>query len=123
MGNNYKSHLMDTYEWQKNAAVITRMYYTERCWETTSLFCFLYSAVNYQFMRRNYIAATARARIMPAIAYTLGFNCVVSFIMLKPLRYQEEMVPQIKKRFHMGKWIYSLEHLDDDIKYADFRPI
>jgi hypothetical protein len=114
---------MDEYEWQKNAACITRMYYTERVWETTSFFCLCYSAVNYQFMRRNYIAATARARIMPAIAATLAFNTVISFILLKPLRYQEEMVPQIRKRLHMGKWLYSMEHLDDDIKYADFRPI
>ena len=41
-----------------------------------------------------------------------GFNALCLFVLLKPLK-KEEISLQWKKRRSMGKWLYSLYHLDD----------
>jgi hypothetical protein len=33
----------------------------------------------------------------------------------------DEINLQVRKRFIMGKWLYSTFHLDEDQKYGDFR--
>ncbi len=53
-----------------------------------------------------------KARLLPIWGYTAAFNAVVLFILLKPLR-PEEIRSQWKKRMSMGKWLYSLYHLED----------
>ena len=60
-----------------------------------------------------------RARLMPIWMYGIAFNCLVTFILLKPLR-SEEISLQTRKRFIMGKWLYSPFHLDEDQKHGDF---
>ena len=64
------------------------------------------------FIKQNYFANTMRARILPIWGYTAAFNAVILFILLKPLR-SEEIRVQWKKRQTMGKWLYSLYHLED----------
>ncbi|MFN9905319.1 MAG: hypothetical protein ACK56F_04225, partial [bacterium] len=63
-----------------------------------------------------------RARLVPIWYKMLGFNTAVTFILLKPLTADEIKV-QTRKRFIMGKWLYSTFHLDpEQQKYAtDFR--
>ena len=39
------------------------------------------------------------------------FNSVCLFVLLRPLQ-KEEISMQWKKRMNMGKWLYSLYHLD-----------
>ena len=112
---------MDEYDWQKNQAIVLRLYYTERTWETTCFFAGLYTMVNYTFMRRNYFKNLARTRIAPCWAYAMGINFITTFVMVKPLDWKEEVVPQVRKRVGMGKWICSTYHLDEDIKYTDWR--
>ena len=51
---------MDTYEWQKNFAIVNRLYYTERLWETTIFATGLYTWTNLQFIRKNYFANTMK---------------------------------------------------------------
>ena len=114
---------MDTYAWQKNKAVVDRLYYTERIWETTCFFAGAFTATNMMFIRQGYFANTCRARIAPTIMYTLAFNCALTFILLKPLRWEDEIVPQVRKRLAMGKWLQGTFHLDEDIKYASTRLI
>ena len=59
---------MDTYRWQHNNAVVTRMYYAERTLETTFGFAGIATAVDSYLIYRNYFAAQARARI-PKVKY------------------------------------------------------
>ena len=37
---------METYEWQKNRAIVDRMYYTERVFETTTFFAATFIGIN-----------------------------------------------------------------------------
>ena len=103
---------MDKYEWQRNKAVVDRLYYSERTVQTTVFFAGAYTLTNLFFMRQNYFSNLMRSRILPIWGYTLGFNAVILFILLKPLR-QEEIRSQWDKRMKMGKWLYSLYHLED----------
>ncbi len=113
---------MDTYEWQKNFAIVNRLYYTERLWETTLFATICYTATNLLYIRKGYFTNTMRARLVPIWYKMLGFNTAVTFILLKPLTADEIKV-QTRKRFIMGKWLYSTFHLDpEQQKYAtDFR--
>merc|ERR1712166_1727869 len=104
MGNNLKQK-MDTYEWQKNFAVVNG----------------LYSWANIMFVRKGYFVNTMKQRIAPIWMKVLGMNVVTTFILIKPLQ-QDEIDVQIKKRFIMGKWLYSTFHLDEENqKHGDFR--
>ncbi len=112
---------MDTYEWQKNFAIVNRLYYTERLWETTIFFNICYTATNLLYIRKGYFANTMRARLVPAWTKMLAFNTAVTFILLKPLT-SDEIKVQTRKRFIMGKWLYSTFHLvPEEQKYGDFR--
>ena len=113
---------MDTYEWQKNFAIVNRLYYTERLWETTLFATGVYTWANLQFIRKGYFANTMKARVAPIWGKVIGFNCLITFILLAPLQ-KSEIDVQVKKRFIMGKWLYSTFHLDpEQQKHAvDFR--
>merc|ERR1719183_109034 len=104
---------MDTYEWQKNFAIVNRLYYTERLWETTLFFTGLYTWANLMFIRKGFQVNVMRQRVMPIWGKVLGFNAAVTFVLLKPLQ-PEEIRVQCKKRLIMGKWLYSVFHLDPE---------
>ena len=102
---------MDNYDWQKNKAVVDRMYYSERVFTTTTLAATFFTAANMVFVRNNYFANVARARILPTWRNYLIFNTVVIALLLKPLT-KEEIQIQWKKRLIMGKYLYTLQHFD-----------
>ena len=102
---------MDNYEWQKNQAIVLRLYYTERIWETTYFACACFTATNLLYMRKGYFAAACRQRLLPCWAAATTFNLGMTFILCKPLR-KEEINQQVKKRILMGKWLFSMFHLD-----------
>lgn len=111
---------MDTYEWQKNFAIVNRLYYTERLWETTLFFTAGYTATNMSYIRKGYFANTMRQRLLPIWGKVGAFNLVITFILLAPLT-SDEIKVQTRKRFIMGKWLYSTFHLDPETqKYGDF---
>ena len=103
---------MDKYEWQRNKAVVDRLYYSERTVQATCFAASAYTATNLFFVKQNYFTNTMRARLLPIWGYTLAFNTVILFILLKPLR-PEEIRSQWDKRLKMGKWLYSMYHLED----------
>ena len=103
---------MDAYDWQKNKAIVDRLYYTERTLQTTTFFAGAYTASNLLYVKQGYFANTMRARVLPIWGYVFAFNAAIAFIMLKPLR-PEEIRSQWHKRQVMGKWLYSLFHLEE----------
>ena len=109
---------MDRYEWQVNEAVVKRLYYTERLWETTFLFAGMYTLANSIFVRQNYFRATMQSRLLPVWGRIIAFNSLITFILVKPLTPDERRI-QIRKRLAMRKWLYTLYHLDEENqKYA-----
>ena len=103
---------MDNYKWQLNKAVVDRLYYSERVVETTYGACAFFTGINMLYIKKGYFAPAMRTRLLPCWLYATGFNAVICFILLKPLR-QEEIQIQMKKRINMGKWLYSVYHLDE----------
>ena len=106
---------MDNYDWQKNKAIVDRLYYTERTCEFTYGVCAFFTATNMLYIKKGYFAPLMRQRLMPCWLYATGINAVVAFVMLQPLR-TEEIKMQVNKRIVMGKWLYSLFHLDQPEK-------
>ena len=102
---------METYEWQKNKAVVDRLYYSERILETTTFAAVGFTATNLLYIQKGYIADLARRRVGKTLMYWGVVNVACLFILLRPLT-QEEISVQWKKRLNMGKWLYSLYHLD-----------
>ena len=85
---------MDTYEWQKNFAIVNRLYYTERLWETTLFATGLYTWANIMFIRKGYFVNTMKQRVAPIWLKMLGMNTVVTFILIKPLQKEEDRNPR-----------------------------
>ena len=54
---------MDTYKWQHNNAVVTRLYYSERMTQVLFGAATVFTAIDSFFIYKNYFAAKARARI------------------------------------------------------------
>jgi|Transcript_17528 hypothetical protein len=102
---------MDNYNWQLNKAVVDRLYYTERTCETTWGFCTLFTLTNLLYIKKGYFAPIMRQRLLMPWVYSTAFNATIAFILLKPLR-PEEIQMQVRKRISMGKWLYSIYHLD-----------
>ena len=63
------------------------------------------------YIKKGYFAPLMRTRLLPCWAYATAFNATIGFMLLKPLR-KEEIQVQVRKRMLMGKWLYSLYHLD-----------
>ena len=102
---------METYEWQKNKAVVDRMYYSERILLGTTLFALGTTATSMLYIQKNYFSDIMRARIPKVWTYWAAINAVCLFVLLRPLT-RDEMQVQWRKRKIMGKWLYSLYHLD-----------
>lgn len=102
---------METYEWQKNKAVVDRLYYSERILLGTTLFTMGYNAVHVLFINKNYFSNTMRARLQGSFKYWALINAVSLFVLLRPLT-KDEIAVQWRKRQIMGKWLYSLFHLE-----------
>ena len=102
---------MEDYDWLKNKAIVDRMYYTERLLQSTYFACAVYTATNILYVRKGYFAPIMRKRLLPCWGYTTAFNASVVFILLKPLT-KDEMTVQLRKRMALGKWLYSMFHLD-----------
>ena len=68
---------------------------------------------NMLYIKKGYFAPIMRQRLLPIWLYTTAFNGAVSFMLLRPL-YMEEIQVQLRKRRVMGKWLYSLFHLEED---------
>lgn len=80
---------MDTYEWQKNFAIVNRLYYTERLWETTLFLTAGYTATNLSYIKKGYFANVMRQRVVPIWGKVLAFNVAITFILLAPLTSDE----------------------------------
>ena len=102
---------METYEWQKNKAVVDRMYYSERILLGSTIAAVGATSVNVLYIRNNYFANIMRARIPKIWSYWAISNVVCLFVLLRPLT-RDEMAAQWRKRLVMGKWLYSLFHLE-----------
>lgn len=102
---------METYEWQKNKAIVDRMYYSERIFEGSTVLALGFTGTNMLLANKGYFANTMRSRIPKIWTYWAVTNAVCLFVLLRPLT-KEEMQVQWKKRQVMGKWLYSLFHLD-----------
>jgi hypothetical protein len=102
---------METYEWKKNKAVVDRLYYSERILTTSFYFATAATATNLLFIKKGYFVDMAKARIPKTWIYFGVFNAVTLFVLLRPLT-KDEIALQWRKRKLMGKWLYSLYHLD-----------
>ena len=102
---------METYEWQKNKAVVDRLYYTERILETSTFFASWFTGVSLLYIKKNYMADISKRRITKLWTYWAVGNALAIFVLLRPLT-KEEIAIQWKKRLTMGKWLYSLYHLE-----------
>jgi len=77
----------------------------------STLFAGLYTACNLLYINKNYFASTMRARIPRVWTYWAVGNALALFILLRPLT-KDEIAVQWRKRQIMGKWLYSLFHLE-----------
>ena len=102
---------MESYEWQKNKAVVDRLYYSERILENSTLAALGFTGINALYVNKNYFASTMRARIPKIWTYWAVGNAVTLFILLRPLT-RDEIAIQWRKRKLMGKWLYTLYHLE-----------
>lgn len=102
---------METYEWQKNKAIVDRLYYSEMILETSTLFAVGATAVNGLYIQKNYFADKMRQRIPKIWMYWGAVNVLSLFVLLRPLT-KDEIAVQWRKRKVMGKWLYSLYHLE-----------
>ena len=68
---------------------------------------------NALYIKKGYFAPVMRQRLLPIWLYVTAFNGAVSFMLLRPL-YKDEIQVQLRKRMVMGKWLYSLFHLDEE---------
>ena len=96
-----------------NKAVVTRLYYAERTVEATYGACAFYTATNMLYIKKGYFAPIMRTRLLPCWMAATALNATVVFMLLKPLR-KDEISKQVKKRIAMGKWLYSMYHLEED---------
>ena len=103
---------MDNYEWQKNKAIVDRMYYSERVVQTTTFFALAFTAVNMLYVRNGYFAARSKSYILPTWKWWAITNVATVSVLQFPI-FQKEREIQLRKRIIMGKWLYTLWHLDD----------
>ena len=67
---------------------------------------------NALYVKKGYFAPIMRQRLLPVWLYATAFNGVVGFMLCRPL-YKDEIQIQLRKRMLMGKWLYSLFHLEE----------
>ena len=108
---------MDTYEWQKNAAVCTRVYYSEKCFIGTTLAAAGYTYMNAMLVRNNFFKKTASAALLPVWKKWAFTNVFVIGMLLRPLT-PFEIEQQFRKRIIMHKYVYTLYHLESPEEMA-----
>ena len=91
--------------------MVDRLYYTERVCETTYGAALAFTATNMLYIKKGYFAPLMRTRLIYPWLYATAFNATIGFMLLKPLR-KDEIQVQVRKRIIMGKWLYSVYHLD-----------
>ena len=102
---------MDEYAWQKNFAVVNRVYYAEKCITGTTIAACLYTYANAILIRSNFFKKAATASLMPVWRKWLFTNVIVMGVLLRPLTYFE-IEQQVRKRMIMHKYLYTLYHLE-----------
>jgi hypothetical protein len=102
---------MDNYDWVKNKAVVDRMYYSESVYKTTTFFASFFTGFNMLYIKKGYFADVMRARILPTWKYWALINAIVIPVLLRPLT-KDELAIQWRKRLIMGKYLYTLYHMD-----------
>ena len=112
---------MEEYAWMKNKAVVDRLYYTEMTFRTTTILGGFFVAFNMFYVKKNFFAETCRGRIMPTIKYWAATNAIVPAVLLAPLTTDEIKV-QYRKRMIMGKWLYTLYHLEEPVSPIENLP-
>ena len=81
MLDNKNKIKMDNYAWEKNKAIVDRMYYSERVFTTSTLFASAFTATNLLHIKKNFFADNARARLFPTLKYYLLFNIITIAIL------------------------------------------
>jgi len=66
---------------------------------------------NMLYIKKGYFAPIMRQRLLPCWLYATAFNGVIGGLLIKPL-HKEEITMQLRKRMLMGKWLYSMFHLE-----------
>ena len=102
---------MDEYAWQKNFAVVNRIYYAEKCMTGTTIAAVGYTAFNAVLIRNNFFKKTASAALLPVWKKWAFTNLVVIGVLLRPLTYFE-IEQQVRKRIIMQKYLYTMYHLE-----------
>mmetsp|Transcript_10292 Transcript_10292/g.11737 ORF Transcript_10292/g.11737 Transcript_10292/m.11737 type:complete len:109 (-) Transcript_10292:48-374(-) len=103
---------MDTYQWQHNNAVVTRLYYSERMVQVVFGAAAIATSFDSFFVYKNYFAAKARLRIPKYWAFATLISAFSLYVLLKPLT-SHEISLNLKKRKTMGKWLWSVYHLEE----------
>ena len=81
---------MDNYEWQKNKAIVDRMYYAERVFTTSTIGATLFTGLNIVMLRNaKFSQNTMRARLLPTLKWYIIFNVVTIGLLLRPLQKAE----------------------------------
>ena len=102
---------MENYDWQKNYAIVQRMYYAENIFKFSTMGAMMFTTCNLFYIKKNYFAAAARSRLAPTLKYYALLNLIAIPMLLRPLT-RDEIVIQWHKRMIMGKYLYSVFHLD-----------
>jgi len=96
------------------------MYYSEKILQLTGFFGGAFTLTNLLYIQKGYFPAMAKANIPWFWSRALVANAVCLFVLLRPLT-RDEMAVQWEKRKFMGKFLYSLTHLDNFVD-ADGNP-
>ena len=97
------------------------MYYSEKILQLTGFFGGAFTLTNLLYIQKGYFPAMAKANIPWFWSRALAFNGVCLFVLLRPLT-RDEMVVQWEKRKFMGKYLYSLTHLNNFVD-AEGNPV
>ena len=92
--------------------MVDRLYYSEMVVRSTTVAAGFFIGFNMLYIKKGFFADTCRARIAPTIKYWALCNLIVPAVLLRPLT-KEEISIQWRKRLIMGKWLYTLYHLDE----------
>jgi hypothetical protein len=83
---------MESYDWEKNKAIVDRLYYSERIVEGSTVLALGATAINLLFIQKNYFSPTMKARIPRIWIYWALLNSTCLFVLLKPLTKEEVAV-------------------------------
>jgi hypothetical protein len=108
---------MDNYDWEKNKCIVDRMYYSERVAMASTLFAGFFTSFNMLYIKKGFFAETARSRLFPTFKWWALCNLIVIPVLLIPLT-KEEIIQQWRKRLVMGKYLYTMYHMDPIEKIA-----